>query len=155
MANLNNFNADENPSQNFETLPVGWYKAVITKSDYVPNKKGTGKVLKFMLSIVDGKYKGRTIPDNLNIEHIEETAQRIGKARLGDICRSVNVLHPKDSSELHNKPLEVYIAIEPAQNGYPEKNVIKQYRKIEQAQQPAAPTGQSAATAQEKKPWEA
>jgi hypothetical protein len=47
--------------------------------------------------------------DNLNLKNRSEKAVTIAKATLSSICRAVNVLSPKDSSDLHGKTLTVRI----------------------------------------------
>ena len=53
----------------------------------------------------------------------------IAQRQLSAICRCVGVLHPKDSKELHDKPLVISVGIRPAKDGYEESNTIKGFSR--------------------------
>lgn len=126
MATLNGFNADDYTDE-FTPIPSGRYTAMIVKSEMKDTKNGKGQYLKLEIDIVDGQFKGRKIFENLNIVNDNETAVKIAKSTLANICRAVGVLHPKDSSELHNKPMSVRVVVEPEKDGMPAQNRIKSF----------------------------
>lgn len=99
------------PNEGFDVIPAGEYEAAIVKSDIVPNSKGTGKILKLQLQIVSGQYQNRVIFDQLNIENPNEEAKKISLAQLSSICRAVNVLTPRDTSELHDKTMRISVKV--------------------------------------------
>jgi hypothetical protein len=96
-------------------LPAGTYLAHITESDIRPLGSGNGQGLKLTLEIIDGQYKGRRVWDNMNIEHNNETTQRIAQAQL------------EDTSALHYKPVRVKVTVREADGKYQESNNIKGY----------------------------
>ncbi len=132
MGNLGNFNANDQGEMRdgFDPIPVGKYLAVISASSYGPNSKGTGQVLKLTFQVVEGDYANRLIFVNLNLVNSNAEAEKIAKIELAAICRAVGVITPKDSSELHDKPLVIKVMIEPAKNGYEAKNIIKGYEAM-------------------------
>ncbi|HQO65724.1 MAG TPA: DUF669 domain-containing protein [Spirochaetales bacterium] len=165
MANLGNFNADEHENE-FTPIPTGKYPAVITESKMVGTKNG-GQMLKLTHEIIDGPNKGRKVWANLNLVHSNDQAVKIAKINLADICRAVGVLHPRDSSELHNKPMVIKLSIRPETDEYPASNDIKAWEPMNKAPQlqgmapdastPAAKVETPApdqAPASNKKPWE-
>mgnify|MGYP000024874843 CR=1 FL=1 len=112
MAKLN-FNANEvEPAGSFEPLPAGEYICVITDSDMVPTKSGEGQFLKLDLQVVDGEFKNRKLFDRLNLKNKNTKTVEIAQKVLSSICRSVGVMVPRDSSELHDKPLMVKVSVD-------------------------------------------
>ena len=162
MANLGNFNADEHENE-FTPIPAGKYPAVITESEMVETK-AHGHMLKLTHEIIDGPNKGRKVWANLNLDCASETAVKIAKINLADICRAVGVLHPWDSGELHNKPMLIKLTVRPETDEYPASNDIKAWEPINKTPQlpgmPADASTQAADTkpveapASNKKPWE-
>ena len=108
-------------------LPAGTYLAHITESDVRPLASGNGQGLKLTLEIIDGQYKGRRVWDNLNIEHNNETTQRIAQAQLSALCHAVNVIKLEDTSALHYKPMRIKVTVREADGKYQESNNIKGY----------------------------
>jgi Protein of unknown function (DUF669) len=99
--------------------------------------------LRIVLEVIEGAFIDRKIFDNLNLDNLNQTAVEIGRRRLSQICHAVNMLQVRDSDQLHNKPLIVDLAIEPARDGYAERNKVLKYR----ARDGGAPGGGPAAPA--------
>lgn len=130
MADLSElgFNANEvKPNEGFDVLPAGDYEAVIVGSEIKPTTKGDGRYIKFELQIINGEFQNRKLWDNLNIWNPSEKAVQIAKGTLSAICRAVNVPTPKDTSELHNKPLRVSVKVE-SSTDYGKQNKIADYK---------------------------
>ena len=149
MASLGNFNPDEH-KDNYEPLPAGRYVAIIVKSENKDSKSG-GTYLKLEVDIVEGQYKGRKLFANLNLVNANDMAVKIAKTELANICRAVGVMRPKDSSELHNKPISIRVAIQPERDGFPASNVIKGWDALATNPTPVNPPP---AAAPASKPWE-
>lgn len=152
MGNLAGFDAAKVEPVSFDALPAGDYTVVIVKSDVKPTKDGTGQRLNLELQVVDGKYKGRKIFDGLNIANKSAKAQQIGQGQLSQLCRSVGVMTPKDSSDLHNKPLVAVVKIGKDDKGN-DRSEVKSYKPagsqpslVEQAFEASEPKAKS--------PWE-
>jgi len=126
-----NFNAGEvDPSTGFDVLPPGEYTVSIVESEIKETKEGTGKYLELKFQVLEGDFKNRYLWDRLNIQNPNPKTQQIAQANLSAICRAINVMEPKDSSELHSKPLTVKVVIQPADDKYPEKNNIRGYKAV-------------------------
>lgn len=137
MANLNfNANAVE-PTTEFEAIPAGKYVAVITASEIKPTKAGNGSYLELTFQVLDEAFKGRLLWARLNLDNPNALAVKIARSELSSICRSIGVMEPKDSNELHNLPLLVTVKQKADQNGEV-RNEIKGYAKKDAAQ-PAKP----------------
>jgi len=141
MASLNGFDASTIPEQReFTALPEGQYVVVATASEMKPTKNGNGEYLQITFEVIDGPRKGAKLWARLNLVNQNQTAVDIARVELGAICRAVGVIKPNDSSELHNKPLLVTVAVE-IDDRKREGNVIKKYESATVQGQVAAPGG--------------
>jgi len=163
MAELKDFNANEiEPTGNFEPLPLGEFLVVISASEMKPTKNGKGKYLQLTYDVIsEGEYKGRKVFDRLNLVNENEQAQEIAQRSLSAICRCVGVLHPKNSEELHDKPMVIKVGIRPASGEYQATNVVKGYMRTDGKDlkevtetTPVAKTAPAAASGVKKKPWQ-
>jgi len=160
MASLT-FNAAEHaPSQSFEVLPAGEYVAMISSSEVKATRDGSGSYISLRFDIVDGQFKGRCIFKMLNIWNQNPKAVEIANGELSSICHATNVMQLSDTSQLHNRPMLIKVAIRPAQGQYDASNDIKSFKPLNEAKaQPSAtlphPTTQTAPTpAKKPAPWE-
>lgn len=145
MGNLDGFNADEvEPNSGFDPLPAGEYKVAIIDSIMCATKAGTGQYLQLELDVLDGKYAGRKLFDNLNLINPNEKAVEIARGTLSSICRAVGVLTPNDSSDLHGRALIAKVVVKHDEQ-YGDKNQIKSYKAVQKhASNPAnAPSAAS------------
>lgn len=144
--NLSGFNAAEiEPQGSMEPIPAGWYTCMITDSEMKPTKSGTGEYLQLRINVIDGECEGRVVFDSLNLHNSNQTAVEIAQRTLSSICRAIGIMTPNDSSDLHDQPLRVKVAIRPAGNGYDASNEVKGYEPAVSVQKPAsAPATESA-----------
>ena len=103
----------------------GKYKVEIIDSSEEISAAGN-RYLKLKLSIMEGTHKGTWIWDNLNLYHPTESVQGLARQILGTISKACGIIGPKDTSELHYKPLFALLDVEP-EGDYPAKNVVKKY----------------------------
>lgn len=156
---LNGFNAEEvEPQSDFEVIPAGWYKAMITDSESKETKSGTGEYLQLRFDIIEGEYENRVLFARLNLVNQNQTAVDIAQKQLSSICRAVGVMQPNDSTDLHDFPMMVKVKIRPAKDGYEASNDISAYEAADGSAAPAPSTKKSASAAssggENKKPWE-
>lgn len=157
MSNLNFDSTGIEPQQDFETLPPDTYTAAIIESSVAPNAKGTGTLLKLRLQVMEGQYQGRSIFDNLNIQHENAQAEQISKSRLAAICEAVGKTRISDSVELHDCPMLVKVGLRKDGSGTEIKS-YKAYSREESKKVSAAEIKASAPVTTKngtgKKPWE-
>jgi hypothetical protein len=134
--NLGEFNAADVEPQTFDVLPAGDYEVAIVDSIVQANKAGTGKYLNLELQVLSGKFKGRKLFDLLNLWNPNAQAVEIARGTLSAICRAVGVLTPRDSSDLHDKPLVDSVKIR-KDDQFGDKNVIRGYKSAGGKQSPA------------------
>jgi len=146
MANLNGFDASQvEPAVSFDPIPAGKYTAIITASEMKTTSKGDGSFLKVEFTVQGGEFNARKIWDNLNIQNPSEQAQNIARGNLSAICRSVGVLQPTDSVQLHNIPLLISVKTTKRKDNGEMTNEIGGYAAATQVQ-PAATTPPAVAT---------
>lgn len=131
MANMNGFNASNyDPMETFEAIPAGDYVAIATDSEQKPTKAGTGSYLQITWEIIEGEFKGRKLWSRLNLENTNVTAVEIAQRELATICRAVGVLQPRDSEELHGKPVTLKVGVEKRKDNDEMTNRIKGYSAV-------------------------
>lgn len=129
MADLNGFDANAvEPNAGFGLMPRGEYDAVIVSSERKATKAGDGHYLSFEFQVLSGEYQNRKLWANLNLWNKNDKAVQIAKGDLSAICRAIGVPTPKDSSELHNKPLKLSVAIKKNNQTDEDENRIVGYK---------------------------
>lgn len=127
MVSLEGFNAENvEPNAPMSPVPAGDYLVVISGDKLKETKSGTGKYLEIEMQIVEEEYKGRKLWDRLNLWNPSQQASQIAQRTLSAICHAVGVLQPRDSSELHNKPLIVDVRCKEYQGNI--TNEVKGYK---------------------------
>lgn len=140
QGNLSGFDANQvKPLESFELLPAGWYQVIITDSAMKPTKNNDGEFLELVFTVIEGEHEGRKIWDRLNLNNANQTAVEIAQRALSAICRSVGVMTPSDSTELHDRPLEIKVSVTPPKKDeegdvkFQAKNEVKGYRALGEA----------------------
>lgn len=150
---LTGFNAENvEPNEPRDPVPAGWYKAVITSSEEKPTKAQTGSYLQMQIEIIEGEHAGRKVFDRLNLNNPNSTAVEIAQRTLSSICRAIGVMTPRQSADLHDKPMMVKIKVKPGDANYSASNEIADYaatNKSQSADTSGAGGGGSSATP----PW--
>jgi len=149
MASLT-YQKTEEEETSFDVLPAGQYIAVISDSDYKPNKKATGMLLSLTYTVIDGEQKGRKVFEHLSVEHENEKAAEIARRSLNAIMLAVGLSSIKDSNQLHDRPLKIDVQVKDDAT-YGKQNKIVKHTGMEgvvDAPKAAAPAGKK------KQPWE-
>lgn len=146
--NLDGFDANTvDPTSSFDPIPKADYLLIITESGFKPTKANDGEYLQFSLEVMEGEHKGRILFDRLNLKNSNETAVKIAQSTLSAVCHATGVMKPKDSSELHNKPMMVSVGVEERKDKPGSfSNVIEGYAAVGSA------AAKPAASSNEKKP---
>lgn len=150
MADLGGeFNAATvDPLGEYTPLPAGDYRCVVTKSDWKPTKSGNGRYLEFGFQVLAGEHQGRTVFSRLNLENPNQQAVSIARSELSSMCRAVGVMTPRDTSELHDVPLIVKVALKKRDDNGEFTNEIKGYASVrDHAEKKPQPEAASAGSA--------
>jgi hypothetical protein len=127
---------DYKPSGSPDPIPAAWYKMAITDSDRKPNSKKTGSYLEFWFTVLEGEHVGRKVPARLNDDNPSAQCVEIAKGNESAICRSIGIMVPRDTVELHNVPLMVKVGLEKTDAM---RNVILGYAPVQSQAAPVAP----------------
>lgn len=131
MASLNGFDANKvEPQKALVPIPAGDYKAAVVNSEMKRNSKNNGSFLSLELAVLEGEHKGRKLYANLNLDNPNKQAVEIAKSELSAICRSVGVMTPNDSAELHNKPMWLTVGCEKRKDTGDMQNRIRGYKSL-------------------------
>lgn len=153
------FNTEDNKEglDDYTPIPAGTVIAQITKSGYKQTKKKDGNYLQLVWKVVHGKYSGRTLFDNLNLDNPNPIAVEIANKCLNSICQACEKVGVQDSEELHGIPIELTISVTPASSTQPASNNIKSYKKysgnVEFVANEKTPVAKTS-TKTKKLPWE-
>lgn len=128
MADLGGFDASKYEPQGFDVLPAGEYECVLVASQKKPAKSGPDRFyLELEFQVLNGPCQNRKFWDRLNLWNPNETAVTIAKGMLSALCRAVGVLTPKDSAELHGKPLRAKLKVKKSDE-FGESNEVTAYK---------------------------
>jgi hypothetical protein len=148
MADLQGFNANEvEPLPEWGPLPVGEYTVAVVESQMRPNRSGVGSHLELTFQVLEGEFKGRLLWERLSLQHANEQAVKIARARLASLCRAVSVPTPQDSTELHNLPLVIRTGLRRRDDTHELATVIRDYkpRGRQPTKSPPPPSGGTSA----------
>jgi hypothetical protein len=142
MASLNGqYDPDAAVAGDFEVFEAGVYPMEMIESDIVATKAGTGKLLKYRLSITQGELIGRLVFGQFNLTNPSADATRIGQGEFKALREVVGVLEPEDTADLHFKEFQGVVKITPAKGEYKAKNEINwgaTYKLFADGTQPVA-----------------
>lgn len=140
MADLGGFDASQVKDSEYEALPAGEYRAVISDSERKKTKDGASELLQVKLQIIEGPFKNRTVIDRFNLWNKNPEATTIAQQQFKKVCEALNIIKPADSSALHMKPLMIKLAVK-EYNGK-DQNEVKGYKAALSSSAPAvASTG--------------
>ena len=125
--NWNEFDASTVETPSRDPLPAGEYVAIVTDSAMKDNSARTGQYLALTFQVIEGEYEGRFVWANLNLVHPSEKAVQIARADLAALCKAVGILQPRDSADLHDKPVVIRVVVRKNDEGNP-RNEIKAYK---------------------------
>jgi hypothetical protein len=123
MANLG-FDPNQYEPTHFDTLPAGDYEVVVVESDLKVPASGGAPYLKLTLQVINGPAQNRKLFHNLSINHAKPDVQQIARGKFSQLCRAIGVPSPRDSSELHMKPVTATVKVKADQNGNPQNEVV-------------------------------
>lgn len=88
MAAMFNPNTTERTPR--ELVPNGRYTMQASKVEQHWNDRG-GFMLKAEFEILDGEHAGRKVFENFNVVNANETAQKIGREQLANLCDALDI----------------------------------------------------------------
>ena len=112
----------------YDLIPAGNYVAQVIKSELKQNANGNGNRLSLYFQIIEGELRGRTLYQDITIRNTNETAMKIGREQMAEIAKACNLTKIGDSSEIHNVPMQIRVAIREDKTGqYDPRNEIRKF----------------------------
>lgn len=124
------FNTTQNSQglDDYTPMPAGDYLCAISKSEYKVTKAKTGHYLQLIYKVLAGKFKGRTIFVNLNLDNPNAIAVEIANKALNSICQACQKVGVEDSAELHAIPHVLTLKVKAATSSNPASNEVTAYK---------------------------
>lgn len=138
-----------------QSVPEGWYRVIIRKSNFRPTRDTTGAMIALEMEIVEGELRGRPLFWNFNIVNNSEKAVEIAYKQLGalsQILGQYNLVNQGVQDHclpmLHNQPFFVHAVVAQGNNG-PINNIknIRDNNGVEPGKAAAGPIHQQPAAA--------
>jgi len=138
FGNNKGFNAATvEPTVDFQPIPAGNYKAIISSSSVDQAKSGNGTNLVLEFKIIDGEHKNRTIRTWLCVQHPSQQTQEIAQRQFSAVCHAVGQIQVTSTEQLHSKPLLIRVSLEPDNREEGRmQNRIKGYMPLQKAATP-------------------
>lgn len=144
-------NANEvDTTDDFEVIPAGDYKAIITESDLKPTNAGTGDYFKFTFQIVEGQYDGRLVWHNCTRQNPNAQAVQIGQKQLAQIMEATGKPTATRTEDLHNIPVIISLVVKNSEQYGPQNEIKKVKSAVVSAPMPTSSAPQNHTTP----PWE-
>jgi hypothetical protein len=122
------FDASSVPApQYLPPVPADQYLMHIISSEFRPTRDGRGEYLLLELEVIEGQYTGRKVFERLNLTNDNPRTVQYAEQTLSSICRAVGKAQVTSSEQLHHIPLIADVRVEPAKNGYDERNSVKRF----------------------------
>jgi hypothetical protein len=129
------YDQDAAPKQGFDPIPADDYKLEITEADVVATSKGTGQLLKYTTSVIEGPHTGALVFGTINLVNDSPQAQEIGQGQFAALREALGVGVVTNTDELLNKAFLAKVVIEPERTDrvtgktYSPRNSIKHFYK--------------------------
>lgn len=124
------------PNADFGPIPAGEYEAEIIESSMedISRREDKGKCLVLVWKVLNGDFANRQIWQRINLwfsgaEKTPGKVVQIANAEFATVREATGVLAPADTSELHNRPCVLRVALV-ADPGYEPKNEVKHAKPI-------------------------
>ena len=130
------------PRADYSAMPAGVYPVVLEKTEGKNTKSGQGWYVAFTFVIVDGKFKGRKLWDNVNFCNPNEDCVKMAHKTLGEMCRAMGVKKvERDTDELVGLTCLARVKVKEDRNEIAEYLSYDQWaaKQGEQAKAPAGP----------------
>ena len=139
-----------------ELVPNGRYVVQCIKMDRHWNDRG-GFMMKAEFEIVEGDHAGRKVFDNFNVVNANETAQKIGREQLANLCDALDIskeftdeidLETVDDNWLESmfcfKAFNAKIGVQKSKDPqYSDRNSLGDYKALAAAEANSAPPPRS------------
>jgi len=103
---LTQFNPAEYAAQQFEPVPDGTYRVIITATEDKVSSAGES-YLQVTYTVSDGPQRNRQIYDRFFVRSTKEQVADIARRNLASLCLALGIERPQSSNDFLNRALEV------------------------------------------------
>ena len=123
------FDLDVEEKQQIDTLPEGWYDAMIENVEVRTTKSGTGAYFAVTYNIVGNNYANRKVWGNVTYKNPNATAETIGRKQLSKMSAAGGLTSlPSDTDELIGLTMSIKVGVTPATEQYAARNEVKDWK---------------------------
>lgn len=123
------FDLDVEERQQIDTLPEGWYDAMIENVEVRSTKSGTGAYFAVTYNIVGNNYANRKVWGNVTYKNPNATAENIGRKQLSKMSAAGGLTSlPSDTDELIGLTMSIKVGVTPATDQYAARNEVKDWK---------------------------
>jgi len=123
------FDLDVEEKQQIDTLPEGWYDAMIENVEVRSTKSGTGAYFAVTYNIVGNNYANRKVWGNVTYKNPNATAETIGRKQLSKMSAAGGLTSlPSDTDELIGLKMSIKVGVTPATDQYAARNEVKDWK---------------------------
>jgi hypothetical protein len=123
------FDLDVEEKQQIDTLPEGWYDAMIENVEVRSTKSGTGAYFAVTYNIVGNNYANRKVWGNVTYKNPNATAETIGRKQLSKMSAAGGLTSlPSDTDELIGLTMSIKVGVTPATDQYAARNEVKDWK---------------------------
>ena len=123
------FDFDLEEKQQLDTLPEGWYDAMIENVDVRTTKSGTGAYFAVTYNIIGNNYANRKVWGKVTYKNPNATAESIGRKQLSKMSAAGGLTSlPSDTDELIGLTMSIKVGVTPATDQYAARNEVKDWK---------------------------
>jgi hypothetical protein len=123
------FDLDVEEKQQIDTLPEGWYDAMIENVEVRSTKSGTGAYFAVTYNIIGNNYANRKVWGNVTYKNPNATAETIGRKQLSKMSAAGGLTSlPSDTDELIGLTMSIKVGVTPATDQYAARNEVKDWK---------------------------
>lgn len=93
-------------------FPIGKHKVIAVASEVKPTKDGNSGMVVYEAKIIEGEYTGLIGAFRFNLYSTSQQAVEIAHKQFSAFCHCVGVLNVNDTSQTHNIPFIVEVAMQ-------------------------------------------
>jgi len=123
------FDLDVEEKQQIDTLPEGWYDAMIENVEVRSTKSGTGAYSAVTYNIIGNNYANRKVWGTVTYKNPNATAETIGRKQLSKMSAAGGLTSlPSDTDELIGLTMSIKVGVTPATDQYAARNEVKDWK---------------------------
>jgi hypothetical protein len=139
-------------TNDYSTLPDGWYTVTIKSAEVQNTKAGNGQYIKVRFDVIGESHAGRVVFCNLNIRNPNPKAEEIGRQQTGELLRAIGLATATDTDQLVGGNLSIKVTTRKSEQ-YGDSNEVRGFKSLSGGAIPS-PAKTQAVSDKTAAPWE-